>query len=221
MRKRFYLTLACAGLTLQSNISPAENIPIPENPMLAQTALGFNPKNRCPDLRLADEGTIAVVVFLVGRSGIPSKVSIKSTSGSAGLDAAAVSCVMKLRFAPATRLGDGEPFDAWQQIAWRWADRGNQNDGRPPSPPGQTSTISVGSATQAGAGEVTVHVCVDDEGKLKQNPVVLHSSGDTRLDEAAVKIAASGPQYYHPGTTVDGRAVSGCAQLAIKFETKQ
>lgn len=215
MRERFYLALACAGLSFQSNMSSAENIPIPDNPIQAQTALGFNPKNRCPDLRLADEGTIAVVVFMVGRSGIPSQVSIKSTSGSAGLDAAAVGCVLKLRFAPATRLGDGEPFDAWQQIAWRWADRGNQ-DGR------QNSTISNSSPTQAaGAGEVTVHVCVDDEGKLKQNPSVVHSSGDARLDEAAVKIAASAPQYYRPGTSVDGKAVSGCAQLAIRFETKQ
>ena len=214
MRERFYWALACAGLSFQSNMGSAENIPVPDNPIQAQTALGFNPKNRCPDLRLADEGTIAVVVFMVGRSGIPSQVSIKSTSGSAGLDAAAVGCVLKLRFAPATRLGDGEPFDAWQQIAWRWADRGNQ-DGR------QNSTISVGSPKQAGAGEVTVHVCVDDEGKLKQNPIVVHSSGDTRLDEAAIKIAASGPQYYRPETTVDGRTVSGCAQLAIRFETKQ
>ena len=40
------------------------------------------------------------------------------------------------------------------------------------------------------------------------------------LDAAAVKIAASGSAYYRPGTSFDGVPLSGCAQLAIKFETK-
>ena len=65
--------------------------------------LGFNPKTRCPDLRIADEGTIAVVVFWLPRSGTPSQISIKSSSGSNALDSAAISCVSRLRFAPATR----------------------------------------------------------------------------------------------------------------------
>jgi TonB family protein len=220
MSKWFSLALACAGLGIQPNMGSAQAIPAPDIPIQAQTGLGFNPRSRCPDLRVADEGAAAVVLFLVARSGIPSHVSIRSTSGSADLDAAAVSCVLKLRFAPATRPGDGEPIEAWQQMAWRWADRG------------ANSAVGVGSPTDAGVGvrrgdshtrhgEVTVRVCADEEGKLEQTPIVLSSSGDPHLDEAATKIAASGPQYYRPSTTVDGKPVSGCVELAIRFDTKQ
>jgi TonB family protein len=121
MNSWFRVALTCAVVTVRADISAAQTQPVLDNPPLAQTSLGFNPKTRCPDLRIADEGTLAVVVFWVPRSGIPSQISIKSSSGSNALDSAAVSCVSKLRFAPVTRLGDGEPLDAWQQIGWRWA----------------------------------------------------------------------------------------------------
>jgi TonB family protein len=58
-----------------------------------------------------------VVVFWVPLSGIPSHISIKSSSGSDALDSAAVNCVSKLRFASVTQLGGGEPVDSWQQVA--------------------------------------------------------------------------------------------------------
>jgi TonB family protein len=231
------LTLACAVLSIRADISAAQTQPVPDNPLLAQTTLGINPKARCPDLRIADEGTMAVVVFWVSRGGIPSQISIKSSSGSNALDAAAVSCVSRLRFAPATRLGDGEPFDSWQQIAWRWAKQGNPDEGpamtsRPPLPaPSQAAEPLAEASKQIAAkgkqngprgqaNNVTVHVCVDETGKLKQAPTIVHSSGNTGLDEAAVKIAASGSAYYRPDTSSNGAPVSGCAHLAIEFETK-
>jgi outer membrane biosynthesis protein TonB len=67
---------------------------------------------------------------------------------------------------------------------------------------------------------VTVHVCVDAAGKLKQDPTITQSSGMASLDQAAVKIAASGSAYYRPDTAPNGPPASGCAQLAIKFETQ-
>jgi TonB family protein len=230
------VTLTCLVLAVP-DISVAQTQPIPDNPLLAQTSLGFNPKTRCPDLRIADEGTIAVVVFWVPRSGIPSRVSIKSSSGSEALDSAAVNCVSKLRFAPATRLGDGEPLDSWQQIAWRWARQGNADEARemssqtPPVAAGQASEPVAAAPTQTAAqgrrddsggkaNSVTVRVCVDETGKLKQDPTIVHSSGKALLDQAAVKIAASGSAYYRPDTSSNGPPVSGCAQLAIKFETQ-
>jgi len=236
MNSWFSATVACAILSVRADISAAQTQPIPDNPPLAQTSLGSNPKTRCPDLRIADEGTLAVVVFWVPHSGIPSQISIKSSSGSTALDSAAVSCVSKLRFAPITRLGDGEPIDSWQQIAWRWAARGNPDGGAITS---QTPLSTAGQASEPAAGapnpiaaerrqndshdqadSVTVHVCVDETGKLKQDPTIVHSSGNAGLDEAAVKIAASGSAYYRPRTSLDGLPISGCAQLAIKFETK-
>jgi hypothetical protein len=65
-----------------------------------------------------------------------------------------------------------------------------------------------------------VHVCVDQTGRLEQDPTIVHSSGVAAVDQAAVRIAASGSAYYRPDLSSNGPPVSGCAQLAIKFETK-
>jgi TonB family protein len=220
MRNWLGVTLACGALCVRADISAAQTQPIPDNPSVAQTSLGFNPKTRCPDLRVADEGTLAVVVFWVPRSGIPSQISIKSSSGSSALDSAAVSCVAKLRFAPATRLGDGEPIDSWQQIAWRWAATGQAPAPVAAAAPTQIPAEAKQNDSRGQTNSVTVHICVDETGKLKQSPTIVHSSGNPSLDEAAVKIAASGSAYYRPGTASNGPPASGCAQLAIQFETK-
>src|ERR1700723_2391455 len=122
MHKWLGVTLTCVVLSAGADISAAQTKPAPANPIPAQTSLGYNPKSRCPDLRIADEGTIAVVRFWLPRSGTPAQISLRSSSGSNGLDSAALGCVAKLRFAPGTRLGDGEAIDSWRQIAFRWAE---------------------------------------------------------------------------------------------------
>jgi TonB family protein len=62
-----------------------------------------------------------------------------------------------------------------------------------------------------------VRVCVDESGKLAQDPLITRSSGDPGLDAAAVRIARSGAPYYRPAGATP---VSGCVQLAVKFEAK-
>lgn len=234
MNKWLLPTLTCVLLCTRADISAAGTGPVQY--IRAQTSLGFNPKTRCPELRVTDEGTAAVIVFWLPSRGLQSQVSIKSSSGSNALDSAALSCVAKLRFASATRVGDGEPIDSWQQIAFRWADQGNANETRAMSAQNQSSgairppePIAAAPAQLAadarpqdsgGPDSVTVHVCVDDTGKLEHDPTIVHSSGVTSLDQAAVRIAASGSAYYRPDTSSNGRSVSGCVQLAIKFESK-
>jgi TonB family protein len=230
-------TLTCVILSVPVDIYAAQTQPVPANPLWAQTFLGVNPKTRCPDLRIADEGTLAVVLFWVPRRGTPSQISIKTSSGSTALDSAAISCVSKLRFAPATTLGDGDPIDSWQQIAFRWAIQGNADEARAMTSQNPLSGASQGSEPVAGppaqmainarrddssgqANSVTVHVCVDETGRLERDPTIVHSSGLASLDQAAVRIAASGSAYYRPDTSSNGPPVSGCAQLAIKFDTK-
>jgi TonB family protein len=209
MRNWLGVTLTCVVLGVAANLHAAQTPPVPVNPIRAETSLGSNPKTRCPDLRVADEGTIAVVVFWLPSSGVQSQISIRSSSGSSALDSAALSCVARLRFAPATRIGDGEPIDSWQQIAFRWADQSNAEPlaAAPAHPAGQAPTV-------------TVHVCVDETGILVRDPTIVQSSGMASLDQAAVRIAASGSAYYRPDTSANGPPVSGCAQLAIKFDTK-
>jgi protein TonB len=68
-------------------------------------------------------------------------------------------------------------------------------------------------------GAAVVHVCVDANGKLSQDPTVLTTSGSARLDEGAVKLAKAGSGHYRP-TTEDGKAVTSCFPLRIKFELK-
>ena len=231
------VTLICGVLSVRADISAAQTQAVPF--IRAQTSLGYNPKTWCPDLRIADEGEgpISVIVFWLPRSGIQSKISVKSSSGSNALDAAATSCVSKLRFASATRVGDGEPIDSWQQIAFRWANQGNADQTRalssqnPSSGASRSSEPIAAAPAQVAANErqqdsgghansVTVHVCVDETGRLEKDPTIVHSSGMTSLDQAAVRIAASGSAYYRPDTSSNGTPVSGCVQLAIKFEMK-
>ena len=231
------VTLTCAALSVPVNLHAAQTQPVPDKPLRAQTSLGFNLKTRCPDLRIADEGTVAVVIFWLPIGGTPSQISIKSPSGSNALDSAAISCVSRLRFAPATTLGDGNPIDSWQQIALRWANQGNADETRalpsqnPLSGASRASEPIAGAAAQKAANakqddsggqanSVTVHVCVDETGRLEQDPTIVHSSGMAALDQAAVRIAASGSAYYRPDTSSNGPPASGCAQLSIRFDMK-
>jgi TonB family protein len=180
---------------------------------------------------------MAVVVFWLPRSGIPSKIFIKSPSGSDALDSAAIGCVSRLRFAPATRLGDGDLMDSWQQIAFRWADQGNADKATAMTPanplsgatraskpvtaaPAQPAANAQPDDSGGQADSVTVRVCVDETGRLVQEPTIVQSSGKESLDQAAVKIAASGSAYYRPDISSNGPPQSGCAQLAIKFDMK-
>jgi TonB family protein len=224
----------------------------------ASVAIGYDARGRCPDLLQADpqDNTAALVVLMVGPSGVPSQPAIKSSSGSESLDAAALSCVMRLRFLPAVHAGEGLAVASWQEIAWKWG-RGHlapgaaaaAAPGAAASPSAPTAAVSPGpsrAATTSGpavaaatmtagstlaaaapaavpgpspvaAGGAEVRVCADETGKLTQAPVITRSSGDPALDQAAVRVAGSGAPYYRPAAAA---AVSGCARLAIKFETK-
>ncbi len=199
----------------------------------ASIAVGYEAKGRCPDLFQTDaqDGSAALVVLVVGPSGVPSQPSIKSSSGSESLDAAALSCVMKLRFLPAVRAGEGSAMASWQQIAWKWG-RGHVAQSTPTAGTAAgtataTATATIGAAAgaaaqgsagpRAGSGGAEVRVCADETGKLTQDPVITRSSGDARLDEAALRIARAGAPYYRPA---GASAVTGCAQLAIKFESQ-
>jgi TonB family protein len=233
MRKWQCTTLTCAVLSgVQTNTGAAQSMPGQASVSLAHVALRFDPTRQCPDLRLAADGA-AVVVFLVGPTGVPSRASIKSSSGSEALDTAAMSCALKLRFQPATRAGDGVAVESWQEAAWRWATQREYPQGTASRASPQEDQRSIGlTAAKANNASVSpessppkdakveLHVCSDVAGKVAEDPTIIRSSGDPGLDEAAVAIAKSGSGYYRPATTLGGKPVSGCAQLAIKFEIK-
>jgi hypothetical protein len=65
-----------------------------------------------------------------------------------------------------------------------------------------------------------VRVCVDPKGKLTSNPTTAGTSGIARLDEAALQLARAGSGHYR-ATTEDGRPVSSCYPVGIRFQLKK
>ena len=226
---------ACAALLgVAALCAPSWGAPPPAAELRdATVAIGYDPKGRCPDLMQTDaqDGSAALVLLVVGPSGVPSQPSIKSSSGSGDLDAAAVSCVMKLRFLPAVQAGDGSAVASWQEIAWKWG-RGHAAQSAPASTasatmaaggtvaavaPAAAAAVAAGSgAARATRTSPEVRACTDESGKLTRDPAITRSSGDPGLDAAALRIAQAGAPYYRPAGAA---AVTGCAQLTIKFET--
>jgi TonB family protein len=109
----------------------------------------------------------------------------------------------------------------------------------PPAPPAQTSAHAVSrvwggpghgfpstedfypaAAIRAGIeGGVTLRVCVDDSGRLSGTPAIEQPSSSALLDAAALKLASAGSGHYRP-TTDDGRPVSSCYPLRVRFQLR-
>lgn len=68
-------------------------------------------------------------------------------------------------------------------------------------------------------GAVTLSVCVDAAGQLTALPIVTESSGSSRLDGGAIRLAHAGSGHYRP-MTVNGRAVASCYPLRVRFELR-
>jgi TonB family protein len=197
----------------------------------ATVAIGFESRSRCPDLLQTDpeEAAAAVIVLVVGPSGVPTEPSLRTSSGSESLDAAALSCVTKLRFLPAVRAGDGMAVASWQEIAWKWGRShaaaaataavapAPAATAAPPLPAVAATATSASAARPAAPNGTEVRVCSDESGALREGPLVTRSSGDASLDAAAVAIARAGAPYYRPA---GNPAVDGCAQLLIRLEQK-
>jgi protein TonB len=66
-------------------------------------------------------------------------------------------------------------------------------------------------------GSAIVHACVAPTGKLSEDPTIAKTSGSARLDEGAIKLAKAG--HYVAGTE-DGKPVTGCFNMSIKFQLK-
>jgi len=178
----------------------------------ARIALRYDAVSRCPQVRAAsaDDQPVVLVRFRVGSTGVPSKASIGVSSGSAELDAAAMSCVLSLRFQPATRLGDGEPIDSWQEMSWRAAPV--HRAGSLPAAAAAPSGAANPAAPAAPAPDSTrLQVCVDATGRIVKAPVLVHSSGNADFDSAALNIARAASGAYRPAP--------GCVQLTVGPDT--
>lgn len=68
-------------------------------------------------------------------------------------------------------------------------------------------------------GSSAIQVCVAPNGKLTSEPQVMKSSGSSRLDEGALRLAKAGSGHYRP-TTENGTPVSSCYGYLITFTLK-
>jgi periplasmic protein TonB len=66
-------------------------------------------------------------------------------------------------------------------------------------------------------GTALVEACIGAQGTLVAEPSIAHTSGKSRLDEAALKVARAGSGRYRPGTE-DGKPMAkSCFQFNVKF----
>jgi TonB family protein len=63
-------------------------------------------------------------------------------------------------------------------------------------------------------------VCIDEKGTLTRDPVIAESSGDSRVDSGAVKMARSDSGRYKP-PIVNGQPQRACFRFAIDFKHQQ
>jgi protein TonB len=68
-------------------------------------------------------------------------------------------------------------------------------------------------------GSANVHVCVGPNGKITEDPTLAQTSGSSRLDDGALKLAKAASGHYLPGTE-DGQPTTSCMVFKIKFELR-
>jgi len=142
--------------------------------------------------------------------------STSAARGGTGASAPATGTVVP----PANRA----PSDA--TLARPWDSPPRAPDGR--VLPGPTSLerceVVPSAAPEAHAvppsGRSVVCVCTDEKGTLTRDPVIAESSGDSRVDSGAVKMARVDSGRYVP-PTLDGHPQSACFRFAIDFRHQQ
>ena len=75
------------------------------------------------------------------------------------------------------------------------------------------------SARLGESGTVALHVCTDSKGKLTEDPKVSQTSGISRLDEGALKLAKAASGRYKPATE-DGQPIAACFDYRVKFQLR-
>jgi hypothetical protein len=70
------------------------------------------------------------------------------------------------------------------------------------------------------SGRSVLCVCVDEKGTLTQDPLIAESSGDSKVDSGAVKLARADSGRYKP-PTFEGRPQKGCFRFAINFRRQE
>jgi TonB family protein len=170
----------------------------------------------CPYSVIAEtrfEGTTRLHV-LIDRVGQPTAVTVTNSSGSQGLDAAAVACAKKARFQAA--MGEGKPVDGQFSLSVKWDLSPSADACTPSMTVAWGVTVSVGPSPTAPPSPIPVNaksvVCACMNGKNASEPVILSSSGVRRLDEGAIKLMKKSTERWNN--------TAGCIAGAFHFSAE-
>jgi len=75
------------------------------------------------------------------------------------------------------------------------------------------------SARLGESGTAAVKVCTDPKGKLTEEPSIQETSGISRLDEGALKLAKAASGKYKAATE-DGNPIASCFAFRVKFQLR-
>jgi TonB family protein len=184
--EKTYITLEAVG-SADDLATSTPNLTVP----MPVTALKDVPGCSFRDAVGSDfEGGMNLFQLRLSDTGAVSSVELERTSGSAELDALALKCVPGVRFQPATR--DGKPVASVIQFPFKWAigwDSSHQKTcDRVKSPAGAQALQS--SSNQPKMPSVIICSCWEESGRVN-GPYIVEWSGDPRLDDGALKLAAS------------------------------
>lgn len=146
--------------------------------------------------------------LLIDDTGKLSSIAVKQSSGSEDLDNAALECMKKAQFQPATREGHAMAFAA--VAPWRW------------KLPTVSRTCDAAVSTSSLASEKTdaavwpkpayVCFCFGDAGEAQGKPTVVRSTGYRDADKMAVDVAELKSAAYKDH-------LPGCHVFGVKFDT--
>jgi len=155
--------------------------------------------------RTADKTLLSL---LVDETGKLSNISVKESSGSEDLDGAAVECLRKAQFQPATR--DGQAVKSLSLMPWRWTQPSISR-----TCDAAVAASSLGSQkadAQVWPKPAFVCFCFGDSGESQDKPTVVRSTGYRDADKMAVDVTELKSAAYQ-------RRLPGCHLFGVRFDT--
>jgi hypothetical protein len=155
----------------------------------------------------------------------PNSVTPNAANSSAVTsNAAAVKAAVPNAVTPNAAIADAAPPNGTPMRPWDTSPSAPNGRLIPNSPVTERCEVAPPMAPGVHAvppsGRSVVCVCTDEKGTLTRDPVIAESSGDSRVDSGALKMARSDSGRYMP-PTLDGQPQRACFRFAIDFRRHQ
>jgi TonB family protein len=205
MRRFAFLFAVCVAVLAANPASATDTV--------GDTGTKFGTPCPYPDAARATRARgVTFVLYLGTEDGAIVDVQILQSSGNSDLDNATVQCLSHWHFDPgADRSNIGKHR---LSIMWNYSEKPDESSGIPIGKPQGCANYYPRAEALAGiTGRTVVKFMVTETGEV-QDPVVETSSGDSHLDEAALRCVAT--WRYRPAVK-DGKPVAVPLTATIKF----